>query len=92
MAKTTFTRPSAGTSSTASLNGGTMPVMGGDALFEAVLPLVVAQHLEVVVGQAGDVVLDDGPDARPLVAVGQPQAARPHARMASSHPARLKMK
>ena len=43
-------------SSTASLNGGTMPgVVGGDAGLEPGQPPVVAEHVEVVVGQPSTV-------------------------------------
>ena len=52
VANTTLTRPSAKQASTASLNGGTMPAwwaaMPG---LEPGQPAVVAEHVEVVVGQ-----------------------------------------
>ena len=52
VANTTFTSPAANASSTASFIGGTMPgVVRGEPGLEPGEPLVVAEHVEVVVGE-----------------------------------------
>src|SRR5206468_128853 len=38
-------------------------------------PVVVAQDVEIVVGERDNVLLGDGADARPLVGAGQPQTS-----------------
>ena len=49
-------------------------VMGGEARLEAFEPLVVAERVELIVVELGDVVLSDRPDTDPLGAADQPKA------------------
>ena len=94
VANTTLTRPSMKQSSTASRKAGIMPAWcDGDAHLERGHPSVVAEHVEVGVGQ--------GPASAPRPAsrirdrssasVRRSPASR-HCAAASSQPARLKMK
>ena len=77
VANTTLTSPSMKHASTTSLNGGTMPAwwaaMPGLELGEE---LAVAEHGEVVVGEALEAGVDDLADAVALVAVGRAAARR----------------
>ena len=49
-------------------------VVGREAHLERRRPAVVAEHVEVVVGEGRGALVDDGPDADPLVGRRQPQA------------------
>src|SRR3954454_5310316 len=84
VANTTFTRPSANASSTASFIGGTIPawwaakpasspapgVGGGEPRCDPRQPLVVAEDVEVVVGEPRRLGVGDGADPRPFVRLG----------------------
>ena len=60
VANTTFSSPAANASSTASFIGGTMPgVVRGEPGLEPGEPRVVAEDVEVVVGERGGVPLGD---------------------------------
>ena len=69
VANTTFSRPAANASSTASFIGGTMPgVVRGDARLQPGEPRVVAEHVEVGVVERFEVRVGDAPQlagARP---------------------------
>ena len=61
VANTTFTSPAANASSTASFIGGTMPAWcAANPPSEAREPRVVAEHVEVVVGERRGLRLGDG--------------------------------
>jgi len=55
VAKTAFKSPAEKQASTASRNAGTMPAWCAATPLEALEPLVVPEHGEVLVGQLGDV-------------------------------------
>ena len=75
VAKTALTRPRTNSSSTTSLKVGSMPgVVGGDAPLQAFEPLVVAEDVEVLVGDGGGALLDDLADLRARLVVVEPQA------------------
>ena len=76
VANTTFSRPAVNASSTASFIGGTMPgVVRGDAGLEAGEPRVVAEHVEVGVGERLEVRVGDAPQRDAVGGVGEPDPA-----------------
>ena len=77
MANTTLHRPRTNSSSTHSLNVGSMPgVVRGDAAGQAVEEVVVAEDVQVVVGQVPAALLDERVDLVALLRRGQPEAGR----------------
>ena len=68
-------------------------VVRGDAPLQALQPLVVAEDMQVLVGDGGGALLDDarGPAARASSSLSRSPAYR-HCWTAASQPARLKMK
>ena len=66
-------------------------VVGGDAAGQAVEEVVVAEDLQVLVGQVGAALLDEGEDLVALLGRGQPDPERRHCCTAASQPTRLKM-